>query len=108
MTDGGTKAAVRAFRSGLFTVNGIVAAVVVLALIIGLFLGSPVGRIICGLFLFAGLVAAVIAWRKRINIFGGDGGADTEEMYSQSPEGTMKKLLFDDFTSRGGKYVVKE
>jgi len=108
MTDGGIKATAKALRSGLFTVNGIVAAVVVLALIIGLFLGSPVGRIICGLFLFAGLAAAVVAWRKQIYIFDGDGGADTEETYSQSPEGTMKKLLFDDFQSRGGKYVVKE
>jgi diguanylate cyclase (GGDEF)-like protein len=108
MTDGGTKAAVAVVRSWLFTVNGIVAAVVVLALIIGLFLGSPVGRIICGLFLLAGLVAAAVVWRKQRNIFRRGDREDTEELYSQSPEGPMKKLLFDDFQSRGGQYVVKE
>jgi len=108
MTNGGTKAAVRTLRAKLYTMNGIVAAVIVLALIIGLFLGSPVGRIICGLFLLAGLVTAVVAWRKQKNTFGRVGGTDTEEMYSQSPEGNMKKLLFDDFQSRGGTYVVKE
>ncbi|MEK9139331.1 MAG: sensor domain-containing diguanylate cyclase, partial [Bacteroidota bacterium] len=31
-----------------------------------------------------------------------------EDLYSQSPEGHMKKLLFDDFQTSGARYVVKE
>ena len=48
MIDGGAKAMVETFRQKLSTVNGIIALIVIVALVVGLVLGSPVGRILCG------------------------------------------------------------
>lgn len=108
MTDGGTKAIVKVVRRKLLTVNGIVALVGILALIIGLFLGSPVGRIICGIILLGAAAYSFIIWRIKKHPFLGVSGTNEEDLYSQSPEGNMKKLLFDDYQSSGSKFVVKE
>ena len=102
MTDGGTKAMVETIRRKIFTLNGTIAVVGMLALIIGLFVGSPVGRIICGLIVAAAGAYAFVSWRNERNT---SLEGDEEVEY---PEGNMKKLLFDDFQSSGGKYVVKE
>ena len=108
MTDGGTKAIVEVVRQKLLTVNGIIALVGILALIIGLFLGSPVGRIICGIILLGAVAYTFITWRVKKHPFLGVPERNEEDLYSQSPEGNMKKLLFDDYQSSGSKFVVKE
>lgn len=102
------KAMVETIRQKLLTVNGVIAAVVVLALIVGLFLGSPVGRIVCGVLLAAGALYAVLHGVRRWRTELGSGSETKEEAHSQSPEVNMKRLLFDDLQSTGGKYVVKE
>jgi diguanylate cyclase (GGDEF)-like protein len=101
------------------TVQGIIALALFLTLIIGLFLGSPVGRAVCG----TGIVALggyLLLVMKRDGLFAlPDKGSlrrakrqadgTQEELYSQPKEGDMKTLLFDDFqpASPNG-YVVKE
>ncbi len=108
MTDGSTKAITETIRR-IITVNGLVAVGGIATLIIGLFVGSPVGRIISGLIFLAACIYMVLEWRKRKSIHWGMKGKNKEDLYSQTPEGNMKKLLFDDFqSSSGAKYVVKE
>lgn len=103
------------------TVQGTIALVVFLTLIVGLFLGSPVGRIVCGVgaVVMCGYLFVVL---QREGVFGslgndgiqrgkrfGDPGHEKKELYSQPEEGDMKKLLFDDFQrSSSDGYVVKE
>ncbi|MBM2841627.1 MAG: hypothetical protein HW412_2155, partial [Bacteroidetes bacterium] len=96
-------------RQKLSTVNGIVALIVLVALIVGLFLGSPVGRIVCGTFLVISAIYIIfVRMRRSDETRLGNKRETHEDVYSQSPEGAMKKLLFDDLQSSGGKYVVKE
>ncbi|MDL1892257.1 diguanylate cyclase [Sphingobacteriales bacterium CHB3] len=98
------------------TVQGIIALAIFITLIIGLFLGSPVGRIVSGLGALV-LAAYFLYVLKRDGVFDArnrpqrakrQGETAQEELYSQL-EGDMKTLLFDDFqpTSAAG-YVVKE
>lgn len=108
MTDRGFKAAFEGMRNRVFSVNGLVALTGVLTLLVGLFLGSPVGRIVCGVIFLGTLVYVVVAWKRGNGASDGGGGDLEEEAYPQSPEDPMKKLLFDDFQSSGSKYVVKE
>jgi diguanylate cyclase (GGDEF)-like protein len=108
MTVGDARVAVNAIRERVFSVNGIVALVGLLTLITGFFLGSPVGRIVCGIVFLGASGYLVLAWRKQGTISREDDEEDQEEVYSQSPEGDMKKLLFDDFQSSGAGYVVRE
>lgn len=109
MTDGGTKATLEAIRRNLLTVNGLVAMAGVLALIIGLFVGSPVGRVISAIVFVAACGFLFMSWKRTRAFSLPYGWKHKEEVYSQSPEGNMKRLLFDDFqSSAGGKYVVKE
>lgn len=108
MTDGGTRVTVNAIREWAFSVNGIVALVGLLTLIIGFFLGSPVGRIVCGIIFLGAAGYLYVVLRNERTTLRYDSAEDLEEVYSQSPEGDMKKLLFDDFQSSGAKYVVKE
>lgn len=108
MIDGSAKAMVETIRQKLWTVNGAIVLIVVLALAVGLFLGSPVGRIVCGVLLAAGAMYAVLREWKPRNARSGSSLETKEDVYSQSPESDMKKLLFDDLQSSGGKYVVKE
>ena len=108
MIDGGARAVLETIRQKLSTVNGIIALVVVVALVVGLFLGSPVGRIVCGIFLIAGAVYMFLHGNKSEFARSGGIRKTEEDAYPQSPEGNMKKLLFDDLQSSGGRYVVKE
>jgi GAF domain-containing protein len=56
-----------------------------------------------------GAAAYFVAWRSTIRTEEGDEDTGkTVEEYSQSPEGPMKKLLFDDYQSSSSRYVVKE
>lgn len=109
MTNGGAKAMIQTIRRSLLTVNGLVALGGVATLIIGLLLGSPVGRIMCGIIFIGAGVYVFVQWRRSNTTFWEVGRKQQEDLYSHPPEGTMKKLLFDDFqSSSGGKYVVRE
>ena len=105
------------------TVQGGIALALLGTLIIGLFLGSPVGRIVCGIGVLAlgayiffvlhreGVFDAGVQRGKRLaDTAARDGQVPTGpgEAYSQ-PEADMKKLLFDDFQpASSGGYTVKE
>lgn len=108
MAGGGSKAIAEALGKKLFTVNGAIALVLVLVLVIGFFVGSAVGRVICGLALLGLGVYAILQWKSRSHVHSEGKPGRKEEPLLQTPEGTMKKLLFDDFQSPGGSYVVKE
>jgi diguanylate cyclase (GGDEF)-like protein len=108
MTDGGWRTVPGNIRMWMSSVNGLVAIAAVFTLIVGILLDSLVGRIVCGMVFCGAMVFAFAAWKKEQRVSGGAGVGDHEEVYSQSPEDTMKKLLFDDFQSSGSTYVVKE
>ena len=111
MTDDGIKALSARIRRRVITLDGAIALIAGAALIIGLFIGSPVGRIICGLIVLAGVAYFVVtlSLEKRVSReLGETDDEHKEELYSQPSKEPMKKLLFDDFQSSGGRYVVKE
>lgn len=91
----------------ILTLNGIVLFVGMCALGGALIFGSLVGQIVCGLIVLTAVAYLVVAWRRERELFPEGEGADDEPL-SPSPEGAMKKLLFDDYQSRDGKYEVKE
>jgi len=108
MTDDGWGLALAALRRKLFTLNGLVAFVGLFALIIGFFVGSTASRIVCGL-LVAGAGTYWFAWwRMGHERRDADVRGIPEEPNRQSSEEPMKKLLFDDYQSPTGKYVVRE
>lgn len=109
MTNGGTEAMVATLRRLVSSVNGLVALGAIATLIIGFFLGSPVGRIVCGVLFVGAGVYLITMWRNGKLMEWGSGRETEEDVYSQSPEGNMKKLLFDDFQPHSSaKYVVRE
>ena len=79
---------------------------VCVALTIGFFYWSGLSKIIS-----AGIIVSLVGiliWRERKNLQRNKLFSKAE-MHSHPPEGTMKKLLFDDYQSpSGGKYIVKE
>ena len=97
-------------RAFALTFDGVVVLVGLIALAICLFVAnSPVGRIICGLIAVAsGAYVAVPRWLEKRSGDASAEGVRPEEAYSQHGTEPMKKLLFDDFQSTGGSYVVKE
>lgn len=107
MANGSTKAMVKKLRTRLVGLDGAVAGGGILALIIGIFVNSVAGWVVCGLACLCSVAYLVIVWQHQSGGLGGDDGQETEEAYSQTPEGTMKKLLFDDYQSSEGEYVVK-
>jgi len=91
-------------RTRLVGLDGVIAAGGILAILTGVFVNSVAGWVVCGVAFVACVAYLAIVWKHQ--------GAETpggspEEAYSQTPEGTMKKLLFDDFQSSEGEYVVK-
>ena len=112
MTDGGIKVMMARIREWLWNFNGALAIASIVVLVVGIFvLGSPVGRIICGL-IDVGIAAYFIVPWLRVRLEQRDSresdNTSGEELYSQHSKGTMKKLLFDDYQPTAGKYVVKE
>lgn len=87
-----------------FGIQGIVATVVFITLIIGLFVGSPVGRVLCAVGALA--LAGYVYFRRQRDDVGQRGKREQEE--SQHAEGDMKTLLFDDFQAPSSSYAVKE
>lgn len=88
-----------------FGIQGIVATVVFITLIIGLFVGSPVGRVLCAVGALALVGYVYITWKRGAT---GQRGKRQPEEESQLAEGTMKTLLFDDFQAPSSSYTVKE
>lgn len=108
MTDGRAREWANDVLKMIRTTDGLIAIVGIATLIIGILLGSLVGRIICGVIFLAVCGYLYRSWRAGGNDGRERGWETEEELYSQSPEGSMKKLLFDDFQSSGARYVVKE
>lgn len=106
--DGGVKAMVEIIKRKFANVNGLVASAVIATLLVGVFLGSLVGRIVCAVFILALVAWAIVRSKTKEHGESGTSRRTQEELYSQSPEREMKKLLFDDFQSSGGRYIVKE
>jgi diguanylate cyclase (GGDEF)-like protein len=86
-------------------IQGIVATVIFITLIIGLFVGSPAGKVLCavGVLVLAGYV--YFTWQRAAGT-GQRGKREREQ--SQHAEGNMKTLLFDDFQAPSATYTVKE
>lgn len=108
MTEGRTKATVEKLRKSLVGFEGVVALVGILALIVGAVVNSRAGWVICGVACISSVAYLAIVWLQQKGKGNGGDLQDQEEAYSQSPEGDMKRLLFDDFQSSQGEYVVKE
>lgn len=99
------------------TVQGTIAAALFPTLIIGLFLGSPVGKVVCGLGLIVVTTYLVIVAKREGVRIGRHArqrgtrqlGESQAKAHSQHQQDDMKTLLFDDFQppSPDG-YVVKE
>lgn len=106
MADGGTKAMIQTVKEVARSRSGLAALIGVVVLIIGFFIGSSVGRTACVLTFAGAMTYAVVQIRRREPDV--DDDVEQEEEHSQSPNGNMKKLLFDDLQSSGGSYVVKE
>jgi len=109
MTDSGTRAMIDALGQKVSLVTGIIALLGVLVFIIGLFVGSPLVRIICAVVLVGMSTGVLLWWRMsgQTTLLRTESGK-RPKFHSQTPDATMKKLLFDDFQSFSGKYVVKE
>lgn len=108
MTYGSAKAMVEKLRVRLVGLDGAIALVGILALFIGFFVDSRPGWVICLLAFAASVLYLIVVWRQHRETESTRGEfQDQEEAYSQSPEGDMKKLLFDDYQSSEGGYVVK-
>lgn len=94
------------------TVQGAIVGALTVTLIIGLFLGSPVGRIVCGAGLVGLAVFVTLALRQELSFPPRDKRASEtslEEVNPQPDRADMKKLLFDDFQPPSAQgYVVKE
>jgi diguanylate cyclase (GGDEF)-like protein len=108
MTEGRAKATVEKLLRSLVGFDGVVALVGIMALIIGIVVNSRAGWVVCGVACIASAAYFAAVWFQQKGKGNRGGLQDKEEAYSQSPEGTMKRLLFDDFQSSQGEYEVKE
>ena len=93
-------------RQLLFSVNGLVGAIGMAAFVIGFFTGSLAGRIVSGLIVASAAVYFFASWRTERS---DEQNAPAEKVKNDAPahEGNMKKLLFDDYQSPAGNYVVR-
>ncbi len=94
-------------RHLFFSVNGLVGVIGIAALAIGIFTGSLAGRIVSGLIVASAAVYFFAWWRTEKN---DDTHEPAEKLKNEATaqEGNMKKLLFDDYQSSAGKYVVRQ
>jgi diguanylate cyclase (GGDEF)-like protein len=107
MTDDVSGSVAARLRQMFFSFNGLVAVIGIVALIVGIFAGSLVGRIVSGLIVASAGVYFFSWWRTERS--DKENNPAVEETHdSASQEGNMKKLLFDDYQSSAGKYVVRE
>jgi diguanylate cyclase (GGDEF)-like protein len=109
MTNDGIRGLISIMAKALRSVEGIIIILGVLALVIGLFIGSTVGKIVCGVILLGAAATIVLRRGDVIRALTVKAPAKGDSNHSPDPEGTMKKLLFDDYEpTRDGKYIVKE
>lgn len=101
MTDGGTRSVAGILFSRVLTLNGAIATAGVLALVIGFFVQSLTGWVICG-------AVAMGAAAYLLLFAGGGSGAARKAAEASQRDAGMKTLLFDDFQGSEGKFVVKE
>ncbi len=99
MTIGDNRTIVPTWRRNVSALS-ISIAVGVVALIVGFIVSSTVGRAICILLFMGSVVYAFISVRSN--------RTESSDQNPESPEGNMKKLLFDDFQAAGGNYVVRQ
>jgi len=109
MTKDGFRALVNFGR--ISPTNASVVGATLVALVVGILLDSPVGRV--NSFVIAGSGAAFLLFRARAQLqrlVKGQVRKHTKErVYNHSPDLPMKTLLFDDYQGpSGGKYHVKE
>ncbi len=107
MTNSGTKAMVEKLRRRLVGLDGAVAAGGILALLVGILVNSVAGWVICGVACITCAAYLAIVWQHQSGRLPGGNDQNSEEAYSHTPEGNMKKLMFDDFQAAEGNYVVK-
>ena len=105
MTDDVSGSIAVRLRRLLFSVNGVVGALGVIALVIGILSGSILGRVICGLIVISAGVYFFAWWRA---VRGEDDPPRTERRRVPVQDKGVKKLLFDDYQPSGEKYVVRE
>jgi diguanylate cyclase (GGDEF)-like protein len=109
MTNDGFRGIIPAMAKALRSVEGVIILLGILALVIGLFIGSTVGKILCGIILLGAAATVVIRRRDILRALKSESPAAGASDRSPIPEGNMKKLLFDDYQPpKDGKYVVKE
>jgi diguanylate cyclase (GGDEF)-like protein len=107
MTDDVSGSVAARLRQLFFSVNGLIPLIGIIALITGIFAGSPVGRIVSGLIVASAGVYFFAWWRSGRRDEENEPAAQ-EKNEAPNPEGNMKRLLFDDYQSSAGKYVVRE
>ncbi|HTR99196.1 MAG TPA: diguanylate cyclase [Bacteroidota bacterium] len=105
MTDDVSGTVAARLRHLLFSVNGVVGAIAVAALGVGLLSGSLPVRIICGLIVFSAAVYFFASWRADV---ADEDPPRTERHRMPVQDMGGKKLLFDDYQPSGGEYVVRE
>ncbi|MDH3252039.1 MAG: GAF domain-containing protein, partial [Ignavibacteria bacterium] len=109
MTNDGVRGIIPIMAKALRSVEGMITLLGILALITGLFIGSTVGRIICGAILLTAAATVVIRRNEIMRALKDETPAEDGRVHPPLPEVTMKKLLFDDYQPpKDGKYVVKE
>jgi diguanylate cyclase (GGDEF)-like protein len=91
----------------LLTVNGVVTLAALAAIGVALFFDAIVVRIVCGLIAVAAGVYFYAWWQSRGDREHDRVPAEGIGPHASIPEGNMKKLLFDDYQSSSGQYVVK-
>ncbi|HTY57392.1 MAG TPA: GAF domain-containing protein, partial [Bacteroidota bacterium] len=107
MTDDVSGSVTARLKQLFFSFNGLVAAIGVVALIAGIFAGSVVGRVASGLIVISAGVYVYAWWRT--NRRDDEPAPPRKEAHDlPNPDGTVKKLLFDDYQTAAGKYVVRE
>jgi len=105
MTDDVSGSVAARLQRLLFSVNGIVGAVGVVALVIGIISGTILARVICGLIVVSAGVYFFAWWRAKK---ADEEPPRTERHTEPVQDMGAKKLLFDDYQPSGGKYVVRQ
>jgi diguanylate cyclase (GGDEF)-like protein len=107
MTDDVSGSVAARFKQHVFSFNGLVVLIGFAALIVGIFTGSLVGRMISGLIVAAAGVYLFSWWRTERSAEEHE-PEKREQRDAPVTEGGVKKLLFDDYQAPSGTYVVRE
>jgi len=107
MTDDDSGSVMARVTQLVVSFNGLVALIGFTALVVGILTPSLVGRIVSGLIVASAGVYFFSWWRTERS---GEEHEPEQQEQDDAPgaEGGMKKLLFDDYQSASGRYVVRE